>query len=112
MTVLVVEDDADVRESLAEFFEQEGLSVETATNGQEALQRLAAAPPCVVILDLLMPVMGGAEVYERMQGDARLKAVPVIISTSDPSRAPAGSVIMKKPIDLDRLLEMVRGFCS
>ena len=58
-----------------------------------------------------MPVMGGVGVYEKMQENPRLKSVPVIISTSDPSRAPAGSTIMRKPMDLTRLINMVRGFC-
>ncbi len=113
MRVLVVEDDADVRESLEELFAQEGLAVETAVNGADAMQRLSgAAPPSVVVLDLLMPVMGGVEVYQQMQSDARLRGVPVIISTSDPSRAPHGTMIMRKPLDLDRLIKVVRGFCA
>lgn len=112
MKVLVVEDDTDVRESLEELFAQEGLAVETAVNGVEAMKRLAAAPPSVVVLDLLMPLMGGVEVYQQMQSDDRLREVPVIISTSDPSNAPHGTMIMRKPLDLDRLIKIVRGFCA
>lgn len=112
MTVMVVEDNTELRESLEELLQYEGYAVESAVNGAEALQKLAILQPCLVILDLLMPVMGGVEVYTRMQQDERLKRVPVIISSSDPSRAPDGSVIIKKPINLERLLKMVRVFCD
>jgi CheY-like chemotaxis protein len=59
----------------------------------------------------MMPEVSGVEVYLHMQADPKLKQIPVIISTSDPSRAPSGVPIMKKPIDLDRLLDTVRKHC-
>ena len=111
--VLIVEDERDLRETLREYFEDQGYRVATAANGQEAMDAMAAGElPCVVILDLIMPVLGGREVYERMQEDARLAAVTVIVSTSDPSRAPAGVVTLKKPIDLRRLLAAVQEHCA
>jgi CheY-like chemotaxis protein len=67
--------------------------------------------PCVVILDLLMPVLDGNQVYERMQADERFKRVPVIVSTSDPRRAPSGVMTLKKPVDLERLLSAVQMHC-
>jgi CheY-like chemotaxis protein len=111
MTVMVVEDNTELRESLEELLLHEGFAVDSASNGADALEKLSTIQPCVIILDLLMPVMGGVELYAHMQQDERLKHVPVIISTSDPSRAPEGSVIIRKPINLDRLLKMVRSFC-
>jgi hypothetical protein len=51
-------------------------------------------------------------VYERMQSDPRFAKVPVLVSTSDPTRAPTGALVMKKPIDLDRLLSAVRSHCQ
>jgi CheY-like chemotaxis protein len=59
-----------------------------------------------------MPVLTGNEVFAQMQLDPRLATVPVIVSTSDPSRAPSGVLIMKKPIDLDRLLGAIRQHCG
>ncbi len=112
MGILIVDDEDGIRESLEELLRDEGYDVETAANGREALDRLSQALPCVVILDLLMPGISGNEVYERMQKDARLAAVPVIVSTSAPERAPPGSLIMKKPIDVDRLLGVIKTFCS
>lgn len=110
--LLIVDDEPDIRESLREFFEDEGYDVATAANGAEALTRLADEDlPCVVILDLLMPVLTGNEVYARMQKDPRLSQVPVVVSTSDPSRAPNGVLIMKKPVDLGRLLGAIQQHC-
>lgn len=110
--ILIVEDERDLRESLQEYFEDQGFRVTGAANGAEALEILAGEElPCVVILDLVMPVVSGNEVYDRMQQDPRLAAVPVIVSTSDPSRAPNGVLIMRKPIDLRRLLGAVRQHC-
>jgi CheY-like chemotaxis protein len=109
MKVMIVDDERDIRDTLEEFFRDEGFDVATAANGAEALDQLARDElPGTVLLDLVMPVLGGVEVYARMQADERLKKVPVIISTSDPSRAPSGVLIMKKPIDLNRLLVAVR----
>ena len=113
MRVLVVDDEREIRESLEEFLVDEGYSVSVAADGAEAMVRLRSeAAPQIVILDLLMPVMSGIEVYEAMQSDTRLAAIPVIISTSDPSRAPSGNLIMKKPINLDRLQSVIRRFCN
>jgi len=110
--ILIVDDDADIRDSLQDFFEDEGFAVSTAKDGVEALDRLGQQrPPCVVILDMLMPLLNGAQLYEKMQADPRLARVPVIVSTSDPSRAPSGVLIMKKPINLGRLLRVVRHHC-
>jgi len=115
MKVLIVDDERDIRDSLEEFFRDEGFDVATAANGDEALKQLektGEALPCAVLLDLFMPVLSGVEVYGRMQQDARLRGVPVIISTSDPSRAPSGVLIMKKPIDLNRLLTVIKQTCA
>jgi CheY-like chemotaxis protein len=108
-TLLIVDDEQDILDSLAEYFEDHGFNVATARNGSEAWAVLTGGkPPDVVLLDLLMPVMGGNVLYDRMQADPRLAQLPVIISTSDPSRAPSGLIIMKKPMKLERLLGVVR----
>lgn len=111
--ILVVDDEPEIRESLEEFLTDEGYSVALAADGAEAMERLESdTPPCVVILDLLMPVLSGNEVYERMKQDPRLARIPVIVSTSDPSRAPSGNLIMPKPINLDHLLGVVQRLCG
>jgi CheY-like chemotaxis protein len=107
-TVLIVDDDEDIRDSLREAFEEEGYEADTAANGAEALELLTRkAPPGVVILDLVLPVMDGSRVYQAMQADASLANIPVIVSTSNPARAPSGVVVIPKPLKLDRLLDTV-----
>jgi CheY-like chemotaxis protein len=107
-TVLIVEDEPDIRESLREVLEDEGYAVAVAANGKEGLAQLARLPkPCAVVLDIIMPVMSGNELYNAMQADPALAAIPVLVSTSDPTRAPSGVLIMKKPIDVDRFLDAV-----
>ena len=109
-TVLVVDDEPDIRESLRDALEDEGYDVVTAANGREALTVLPGLPrPLAMILDIIMPVMSGAELYTALQADPHLASIPVVVSTSDPSRAPAGVLLMRKPIDLDRLLAVIEG---
>ena len=110
--ILIVDDEADIRDSLEEFFVDEGYAVTTAADGAQGLAKLETGElPCVVILDLLMPVIDGNQMYARMQADPRLSRVPVIVSTSDPRRAPSGVLTLKKPVDLERLLSAVQRHC-
>lgn len=109
-TVLVVDDEPDIRESLRDALGYEGYSVFVACNGKEALRLLADLPrPCAVILDLIMPVMSGTELYATMRATPALADIPVLMSTSDPSRVPKLVPVMKKPVNLDRLLKAVAG---
>jgi CheY-like chemotaxis protein len=109
-TIVVVDDEEAICETLKDVFEEEGYSVECAPDGIEALALIRGMPekPGMVILDLLMPRMDGNAVYAAMKSDPALIDIPVVISTSDPSRAPSGVLIMKKPVDLDVLLDTVR----
>jgi CheY-like chemotaxis protein len=106
--ILVVDDEVDVRESLREVLEDEGYDVAVAPDGQVGLADVRRLHPCAVIMDIIMPVMSGTEMYAAMQEDPELARIPVIISTSDPSRAPSGVLIMRKPIDVPRLLAAVQ----
>jgi CheY-like chemotaxis protein len=111
--ILIVDDEADIRDSLQEFFEDEGFRVATAANGADALDQLRAGEkPRVILLDLLMPVMDGNEMYEQLQADPALAQLPVIICTSDPRRAPSGVLTMTKPVNLARLLAAVQKFAE
>ena len=107
--ILVVDDDESIRETLREAFEDAGYEIETACNGQEALDILTdgSPHPDVAILDLVMPILDGNRLYQAMQADPALSEIPVIVSTSSPSRAPKGVLIVAKPVNLDRLLEAV-----
>jgi CheY-like chemotaxis protein len=111
--VLVVEDHADLRDMLSVLLEGEGFLVETASNGAEALQRLEAVMPAVILLDLMMPVMSGDEFRQRQLADPRYAGVPVICMTAahdGSARAERlrADAYFQKPIDFDRLLGAVR----
>jgi CheY-like chemotaxis protein len=110
--VLVVDDDDGIRETLCELVEMAGCSARGAANGVEALKMLADGLPCLVILDLLMPVMGGQELLEAMRRDPSLAAVPVVISTSAPDRAPPGVPVIPKPIDINRMVQWMKSTCD
>jgi CheY-like chemotaxis protein len=109
-TLLIVDDEIDIRESLRDALADEGYTILVASNGKEALQMARVLQrPCAVILDIIMPVMSGTEVYHALKQDPNLADIPVLISTSDPSRAPSQVPVLKKPINLDRLLAVVSG---
>jgi CheY-like chemotaxis protein len=80
--VLVVEDDPSTRELLVRTLEREGWGVQEAGNGRVALEHLAASPPDVVLLDLVMPEMNGFELLEVMRADDHLRDLPVVVVTS------------------------------
>jgi CheY-like chemotaxis protein len=109
-TIVVVDDEETICETLKDVLEEEGYEVEIAGDGVDALAllRRLTVVPRMVILDLLMPRMDGNTVFSTMKADPTLADIPVVISTSDPSRAPSGVLIMKKPVDLDVLLDTVR----
>jgi CheY-like chemotaxis protein len=109
--VLVVEDDEDIRESIREVLEGEGLAVETAAGGLEAVQKADEQPPSLVILDLSLPDFEGERVSELLQmigkGD-----VPVVVVTGHSWAAEramrVGAVdYLRKPFDLDDLIQAV-----
>jgi CheY-like chemotaxis protein len=111
--VLVVEDEQDSRDSLQEWLELEGYRVATAANGREALAWLAAhdGETCVVLLDLVMPVVDGWQVYEALRVTGRLATTKVLVTTSAPHRAPEGATVLAKPLDLDALVAAIGAVC-
>jgi CheY-like chemotaxis protein len=109
--ILVVDDDADLRETLQLVLDDSGYGVTAVANGQAALDRLkAGARPSLILLDLMMPEMNGWQFLERAQADAVLDAIPVVIMTArkatDPLPAPSKQVL-HKPFDSDALLKAV-----
>jgi CheY-like chemotaxis protein len=107
----VVEDEADAREMMRELVELGGCSAVLAANGAEALKLLATERPCLIVLDLMMPVMDGATFLQQVQKDARLSVIPVVVATSAPHRAPSGARVLAKPIDVEQLWDCMRRVC-
>lgn len=113
--VLIVEDDEGIRETLRLALELEGYSVFSAANGQEGLDILPKIErPCLILLDLMMPVMDGWRFVEILDEDTILAAIPVVVVTAFAERAKSihARGILKKPIDLDVLLATVKRYCA
>lgn len=117
-TVLVVEDDLDIRQALMDILEEHGFGVMGARDGAEALGLLASTSdlPCLILLDLMMPVMDGATFREVQLGDPRLASIPVVVLSAhrDPERH-AGTLdavsILRKPPSVRELVNVLRTHC-
>jgi CheY-like chemotaxis protein len=115
--ILIVEDDPELRASLADLLQDEGYQVAGAANGQEALKYLSQWPaPCLILLDLMMPVMNGWEFREKQQQDPALAAIPVAVVTGVRDGQRQMQTLnavgyFQKPVDLPALLETVAHFC-
>jgi CheY-like chemotaxis protein len=114
--ILVVEDDDDIRTTLEDILADEGYPTETAANGQEALDRLARLdrPPCLILLDLMMPVMSGREFLSVLRADDLLAPIPVVVVSAWPSEARATRGVqgfIRKPVDLSMLFDVIRRYC-
>jgi CheY-like chemotaxis protein len=113
--VLIVEDNAEIRE---EILKAEGAEVATAADGAEGLRRLADAPrPCLVLLDLKMPVMDGFEFLERRNREPELAKIPVIMLTGTAELAGREKELnvqgfVRKPFDPAVLMTLVREHCD
>jgi CheY-like chemotaxis protein len=116
--LLVVDDDAGIRESLADLLNDEGYTVMTAVNGQDALTRLRASDslPCVILLDLMMPVMSGPEFYTEMRNDPALADIPVVVISADGSARikvqSMGGEFIPKPVRIETVLNAVESHCA
>jgi CheY-like chemotaxis protein len=115
--LLIVEDDPDMRYGLLLFLAGEGYEADAVANGQEALDYLHAARelPCLIVLDLKMPVMNGRQFLRARAVDAALVGIPVLVVTAEPAPDPAalGAVgIVVKPVNETTLLEEVGRHCK
>ncbi|MFO0758944.1 MAG: response regulator [Byssovorax sp.] len=109
-SVLVVDDDYDLRQILRDILEDHGYDVETAENGAAALKILRASPsPPVVLLDLMMPVMDGWQLLEELRRDTVLAEVPVVVVTASRNPGPLAGVCeaLSKPLDYFKLVRSI-----
>jgi CheY-like chemotaxis protein len=113
---MLVEDDADLRAAVADILEDEGFEVHVAENGQDALVELDALGslgqrPCLVLLDLMMPVMDGFVFMERLRADPGLRGMPVVVLSASVKEPPEGArAMLRKPFEIPALLDAVAGF--
>jgi CheY-like chemotaxis protein len=111
--VLVVDDDTDIRRTIADILESEGYSVALAANGRDALDRIEEHEPALILLDLQMPVMTGWEVLSHLR--AHSIRIPVVFMTAgfraqtEAERHQAEGHL-RKPFEMDELLDLVARF--
>ena len=111
--ILVVDDEYDIRDLIAEALALEGFDVSTASNGKDALEQARANPPDLILLDLMMPVMSGWEFMEAQRRDPELASIPVLVVTASfDSEVEGAAALMRKPFDLDTLLPTVARLCD
>ena len=110
--VLIVDDDPNLLEVTSFVIESEGMAVETARNGEEALASLRAGRlPVLVLLDLMMPVMNGWEFLDEVAKDPSLKVIPVVVLTAaERAQVPETVEVLRKPMDLRALLQVVERY--
>jgi len=107
-TVLIVDDDRRLRETIAELLSEDGYRVVTAEHGSRALERMRGEHVCMVLLDLMMPSKSGFQVLTELIGDPAMPKVPVGVISALVTETPIGTVgVLHKPFDLDRLLALV-----
>ena len=111
-SILVVEDEADARSAMIDILELCGYSAVPAANGKEALDYLRNSPslPSLIILDLLMPEMDGWQFRSEQVKDPDLAAVPVVVVTAFGGANIEANEILIKPVDVDRLLNIVHEY--
>jgi CheY-like chemotaxis protein len=115
--LLLIDDDIASREMLSLVLASEGYRVATAANGAEGLNRLHDSDrPCLILLDLNMPVMDGPTFCERRRGEQQLTGIPVVVMSSagdvaEKAAALGASHYLQKPVDTGELLDTVRHCC-
>lgn len=117
VSVLVIDDDADICDTVRMVLEDAGHSVASAPDGGSALQLLGRIRPRMILLDLTMPGMDGASFRERQLSDEALAAIPTVVMTAQRNHgSAAGPLLVRaslaKPIDLDQLLALVDHYCE
>ncbi len=93
--ILIIEDEEILLELIQKKLVQEGYQVEVARNGQEGLEKMRDKKPDLILLDIVMPIMGGFEVMEEINKDKELKGIPIIIISNS-----------GQPIELSRAKEL------
>lgn len=107
-SILVVDDEQDILISLEMLLEEEGYQVTLARHGKEALERLAERRPDAVLIDVMMPIMSGAETIRRMKEDPEYRKIPIVLMSA--VRPPfkqedfPWDALLKKPFEIDAVL--------
>ena len=121
-TILVVDDEPDVRTYLSTLLEDHGYSTTQAKDGEEALAKLKADAPALITLDISMPEKSGVKLYREIKEDPRWNKIPVIIVTgvsedfqkfiTTRRQVPPPEGYLSKPIDQEEILELISKLTS
>jgi CheY-like chemotaxis protein len=116
-SILVIDDDPDIRDALAEILVDEGYEVTGVNNGREALDYLKEATrPSLILLDMMMPGMDGWSFRRELQKDPALAEIPVVILSAHGDVRDAALVLgvadyLRKPLKVESVLEIAERFC-
>jgi CheY-like chemotaxis protein len=117
--ILIIEDEPDLRETLKDLLEISGFKVLTASNGKEGLEHIrSTGNPCLILLDLMMPVMNGWQFLEALQVDTepvqKRPSVVVVSAAADLVEVDRkyGCVLMRKPVNIHELIHLAHQHCD
>jgi CheY-like chemotaxis protein len=111
IAILVIEDDAAIRELLREIFTARGFAVVTARQGAEALEILErGVRPTLIVLDIVMPIMGGDQFLKELRANEELKNIPVLVTSATKEKPPTAEGFVAKPFELATLFEAARPY--
>ena len=112
-TILLVDDELAIVETVAEVLAWEGYRVVTASNGREGLAAVRTEHPDLALVDFMMPVMDGVQMLRALRADPAYAALPVVLITAAPMALPAdirtSTPVLTKPFTVASLLEVIRG---
>ena len=113
--ILIVEDDEGIREALRMYLEFEGYQIHEACNGKEALEIVRSSDHlCLILLDLMMPIMDGWKFAESLESDGKFSHIPIVVCTafSDHGNVINALAHLNKPVNMAVLLEIVQKHCA
>lgn len=115
-SILVVEDEPALRQTLKDVLEIQGYRVYLAANGKEGIEQLQkiAPEPCVILLDLMMPIMSGWDFLDHQRTNPLFQNIPIVICSAyeESAKAIRPAAYVPKPVKLDQLLGAVKAFCA
>ena len=110
-TILVVDDEYSIAESLVEILTWEGYTVVTAANGRDALEAVGRVRPDLILLDYMMPVMDGLQMLRALRQNAEHTALPVVLMTAASLEGPTDTklwnALIQKPFEIDYLTRVL-----
>ncbi len=116
-TILIVDDEYTIAETLSEILAFEGFQTRAAPNGRAGLASVEEVRPDLILLDYMMPVMDGLKMLAELKREPRFASIPVILITAAPPRssppgAPRWDALLRKPFEVDVLVKTVREVLS